>query len=63
MKEENLQTKNLEVFFKRLSERLGFEKEWERYHLYNTEEAVNLHSRLQKIIQDTLKRTPESLLS
>jgi hypothetical protein len=42
MKQENLSTANLEHFFKRLSERLGFESQWNKYHTENENEAIRL---------------------
>jgi hypothetical protein len=36
LKEKDLESSSLQIFFQRLAEKFGFEKEWERYHTENT---------------------------
>lgn len=35
IKDENLELFSMQMFFQKVAQRLGFEKEWERYHSEN----------------------------
>ena len=48
----------MHVFFQKIAERLGFEKEWERYHSENEKESVRLKSQIDSIFTTNLMNSP-----
>ena len=51
----------MHVFFKKLSERLGFEKQWERYHSENEQQAIRLKNSLESILMPNIVNSPSKM--
>jgi hypothetical protein len=49
-RDENIDIKDLYQFFGALARKAGFEKEWERYHSKNANEAVAFKTKIDSIL-------------
>lgn len=54
-----MDVKDLHQLFKVLAKKVGFEKEWERYHLLNVNEGVAFKAKVDSILAYTLIREKE----